>query len=67
MAKPIIIKNIISKYKKKIVVDGDKSLTIRFALLGLFFWTMRTVRMTICSPVSVLLLQRLLALEMNPL
>ena len=34
MAKPIIIKNIISKYKKKIFVDGDKSLSIRFVLLA---------------------------------
>jgi len=34
MTKPIIIKNIIKKYNKKIVVEGDKSLSIRFALLA---------------------------------
>ena len=34
MTKPIIIKNVITKFKKKIIVDGDKSLSIRFALLA---------------------------------
>ena len=34
MPKPIIINRIIKKYNKKIKVDGDKSLSIRFALLA---------------------------------
>ena len=34
MTKPIIIKNIIKKYNKTIYVEGDKSLSIRFALLA---------------------------------
>ena len=34
MTKPIIINSAISKYKKKIFVDGDKSLSIRFLLLA---------------------------------
>ena len=34
MPKPIIINRIINKYDKKIKVDGDKSLSIRFALLA---------------------------------
>ena len=34
MPKPIIINSTIKKYNKKIKVDGDKSLSIRFALLA---------------------------------
>ena len=34
MPKPIIINRTIKKYNKKIKVDGDKSLSIRFALLA---------------------------------
>jgi len=34
MRKPIVINHIIKKYNKKIRVDGDKSLSIRFALLA---------------------------------
>ena len=34
MPKPIIINHTIKKYNKKIKVDGDKSLSIRFALLA---------------------------------
>ncbi len=34
MPKPIIINRIIKKYNKKIKVDGDKSLSIRFAILA---------------------------------
>ena len=34
MPKPIIISRTIKKYNKKIKVDGDKSLSIRFALLA---------------------------------
>ena len=34
MPKPIIINNKIKKFNKKIKVDGDKSLSIRFALLA---------------------------------
>ena len=34
MPKPIIINHIIKKYNKKIKVDSDKSLSIRFALLA---------------------------------
>ena len=34
MPKPIIINRTIEKYNKKIKVDGDKSLSIRFALLA---------------------------------
>ena len=34
MAKPIYINNKIDKFNKKIKVDGDKSLSIRFALLA---------------------------------
>ena len=34
MPKPIIIKKKIKKYIKKIKVDSDKSLSIRFALLA---------------------------------
>ena len=34
MTKPVIINRTIKKYNKKIKVDGDKSLSIRFALLA---------------------------------
>ena len=34
MPRPIIIKNKLKKFNKKIKVDGDKSLSIRFALLA---------------------------------
>ena len=34
MPKPIIINQTIKKFNKKIKVDGDKSLSIRFALLA---------------------------------
>ena len=34
MPKPIIINRTIKKYNKKIKVDGDKSLSIRFVLLA---------------------------------
>ena len=34
MTKPIIIKEKIRKYNKKIIVDSDKSLSIRIALLA---------------------------------
>ena len=34
MSKPITIKNKIKNFKKKISVEGDKSLSIRFALLA---------------------------------
>ena len=34
MKKPLIINNKINKFKKKITVNGDKSLSIRWALLA---------------------------------
>ena len=34
MSRPIIINNTINKFNKKIIVDADKSLSIRFALLA---------------------------------
>ena len=34
MTKPIFINSTISKFKKKIIIEGDKSLSIRFALLA---------------------------------
>ena len=34
MSRPIIINNTIKKFDKKIKVEGDKSLSIRFALLA---------------------------------
>ena len=34
MAKPIYINNSISKFNKKIYIDGDKSLSIRWAIMA---------------------------------
>ena len=34
MPRPIVINNTIKDFNKKITVDGDKSLSIRFALLA---------------------------------
>ena len=34
MPRPIIINHTVEKFNKKIKVDGDKSLSIRFALLA---------------------------------
>ena len=34
MTRPIIIKERIKKFNKKIIIDGDKSLSIRVALLA---------------------------------